>query len=314
MRKFLPLTVLLMVSAILITSCNYPGVPTGSTGNPTPDLTLTALFAPTQGPIVVVNPTQGPTSSAPTSVPNQPTATQVPPTPVPPTNTPIPPTAAAIPVRQGPTVIASYLSTKPVLDGDWGDWASKTTQYGMDYVVYGKSNWSGTDDLQASYIVGWDGSYLYVAFKVRDDVYAQNATGADLYKGDSVELLIDTDLYGDFYTTTLSPDDYQLGISPGKGSLAAPTEAYLWNPSSVAGTRTQVTAVSTGTTGLWRIEARIPWSMLGVSPYAGMHLGFVASVSDNDNTTENIQQTMMSGDKYRTTFLNPTLWGEVVLK
>lgn len=314
MRKTLPLSLsILLVMVMLATACNYPGS-TGGTGNPTPDLTLTALFAPTNttAPIVVVNPTQGPTSANPTAA--GPTNTSVPPTAAPPTNTPVPPTAAPLPVRPGPQVLASFISTKPKLDGDWGDWVDKTTQYGLDYVVFGKDNWSGKTDLEASFITGWDSSFLYVAFKVHDDVYAQNATGADIYKGDSVELLIDTNLYGDFYTASLNNDDYQLGISPGKGDLSAPTEAWLWYPSGVAGARTQVTAVSAGTTGLWRIEARIPWSMLGVTPYAGMHLGFVASVNDNDNLTQNIEQTMMSNDKYRTTFLDPTVWGEMVLK
>jgi hypothetical protein len=319
MRKTLPLILILVVTAILITSCNYPLAAGNTTGNPTPDLTLTALFAPTQAPLINVNPTVGPTSASPTNSP-APTSTATtqwfPPTTLPPTPTKtlVPPTAAVIPVRQGPTVNAYYLSTKPVLDGNWGDWKDKAKEYGVDYVVYGKSNWTGKDDLEASYIVGWDGSFLYVAFKVRDDVYAQNATGADIYKGDSVELLIDTDLYGDFYTTSLNTDDYQLGISPGKGDISAPTETYLWYPKNIAGARPQVTAVSMGEAGLYRIEARIPWTMLNVSPYAGMHLGFVASVNDNDNTTENIEQTMMSGDSLRTTFLNPTLWGEVILK
>jgi len=201
-----------------------------------------------------------------------------------------------------------------VIDGDWGDWVDRATQYGMDYVVYGKGNRSDSDDLTASFIVGWDGSFLYVAFKVKDDIYAQNASGADIYKGDSVELLIDTDLYGDFYTTTLNADDYQLGISPGKGDISAPTEAYLWYPRNVAGTRTQVVAVSSSSTGIYRIEARIPWSMLGVTPKSGMALGFVASVNDNDNTSENVQETMMSSDPRRTTFLDPTIWGELILR
>lgn len=312
MRKAIPVIAFLVMTAIAITSCNYPLAGGTTTGNPTPDMTLTALFAPTntQASLIVVNPTSGPTLEPTAEI----TQTQALPTAEAPTATSVPPTAAPLPTRPGPTVYAYYLSKKPELDGEWGDWVDKAKQYGMDYVVYGKENWDGADDLQASYILGWDGNYLYVAFKVRDDVYAQNASGADIYMGDSVELLIDSDLYGDFYYTSLSADDYQLGISPGKGDLSAPTEAYLWYPKNVAGTRSQVAAVSTGTAGLYRIEARIPWSMLGVSPYAGMHLGFVASVNDNDNTSENIQQTMMSGDKLRTGFTNPTVWGEMILK
>ena len=27
------------------------------------------------------------------------------------------------------------------MDGNWGDWVGNATQYGVDYVVFGKSNW-----------------------------------------------------------------------------------------------------------------------------------------------------------------------------
>jgi len=53
--------------------------------------------------------------------------------------------------------------------------------------------------LQGSYRLGWDEDYLYVAVKVLDDQYVQNASGQDIYKGDSIELLIDTYLQDDFY-------------------------------------------------------------------------------------------------------------------
>ena len=63
---------------------------------------------------------------------------------------------------------------------------------------------------------------------------------------------------------------------------------------------------------IYRIEVAIPWSLLGVTPYDGMRLGFAVSINDNDDTTKNVQQTMLSTAQYRN-FLDPTTWGELVL-
>lgn len=184
----------------------------------------------------------------------------------------------------------------------------------MNFVVFGRSNWSGADDLEPSYILGWDATYLYIGIKVHDDVYAQHATGASIFKGDSAEILIDTNLWGDFYSQTLDNDDYQIGFSPGYGTITGTKEAYLWNPSAVAGTRSQIKITAIAESKLYRMEIAIPWTTIGVTPRAGMAFGFVISVNDNDNTESNIEQTMMSNDSARTTYTDPTIWGELILR
>lgn len=310
MRKYL---ILAVVAFLLFSSgCNYPLAPT-SPSNPTPDLTLTALFAPAFPPTWTVGEGSLETTS-PEETPDVEAATEtsIPPTPTAnPTNTSLP---TSTPVRPGPIVNAYFLNSKPVLDGNWGDWKPYSREYGMDHVVYGASNWEGAEDLQASYMLGWDASYLYVGVKVRDDNYVQYATGAEIYKGDSVELLIDTNLMGDFYAKYLSSDDFQLGISPGYESTSGPKEAYLWYPSSAAGTKDVVEIATELEDELYRVEFKIPWSMIGVTPYAGMRLGFTIAVNDNDSPEQKIQQTMMSNNKYRTGFSDPTYWGEMILR
>jgi hypothetical protein len=61
------------------------------------------------------------------------------------------------------------------------------------------------------------------------------------------------------------------------------------------------------------VELRIPWSVLQVTPSKGMRLGFLLSVSDNDEVSANVQQSMVSNAPKRV-FTNPTTWGELVLK
>ena len=311
----------------LLAACSFPA-PTQSTQEPsiTPNLTMTALFStpfptqplPTQTLQGIVTAT-----SQPTAIPSETVAPTTPATAtaVPPTSTPVPPTATSKPPtatldtshRAGTSFQAQLLSKAPVINGDWTDFPQR--DYTAQLVVFGKQNWTGSDDLSGSFRVAWDKNYLYIAAKVRDDVYVQNATGVELFKGDSLEILVDTNISGDFFVQQTNSDDYQLGISPGRPDVNGTREAWLWQPTNVAGTRSQVKIAATRNASehLTRYEAAIPWSLLGVTPKSGMHFGFVLSISDNDNTEKNEQQTMISSDRFRDLF-DPTSWNDLVLK
>jgi hypothetical protein len=278
----------------------------------TPDLTLTALFAPTQA-----NPTFPPTwtpsgsqtatasttplTTATTNQTNTSTATAT-----------MTSTSAPLPYRYGPLAYAYYQSTSPTIDGNWGEWIDNTQAYPIQSLVYGASNWSGNADLDGSYILGWNYSYLFVGVKVHDDVYAQNASGMWIYLGDSIELLIDTGLYWDFYTSALNGDDIQLGISPGN-PVGTNMEAFMWFPSQYAGGRSQVLMAGYMAEGIYRVEFRVPWSILGVDPYSGEALGFAISITDNDDPSSSVTQSMLSNDPYRH-LTNPTTWGTLILR
>jgi hypothetical protein len=320
-------------------ACNMPAFGGGEQVTPdipSPNQTLTALFAitplsatatATLPPVVTAtsasadqNPTATgqPDSTSPTatsaSASTNPTATNTPPTTVQSTATrPAPAATATIPsARAGTQVIANFLNTAPTLDGDWSEWKDITKEYPANNVVFGRQNWTNEDDLSASYHIGWDNTYLYIAVKVRDDRYVQNATGENIFKGDSIELLVDTKLRDDYYTTQLSPDDFQLGISPGRPDTNGTKEAYLWFPSRIAGSRGDVKIGSRTENGVYRIEAAIPWTVFEMTPAAGMHLGFAISVSDNDNPNENVQQSMVSSVSGRR-LTDPTTWGDLQL-
>lgn len=296
MRKKLLLVVLLMGSLV---ACNFPF---SKAAEPTsifdqPAQTLTAMFAAFPTPTSEVTGQAGSPSSTASSS----------------SSTALSPSAPAILERSAQRVVAKYLSKKPVLDGDWGDWKQNTIAYPAYYVVYGLKAWENDSDCEASFILGWDEDYLYVGVKVKDDTYVQNASGDQIFRGDSIELLIDTDLQGDFYSDSLNEDDFQIGIAPGRGSIGGPKEAYLWYPLSKKGSISdQIEIASTSTAGVYRVEARIPWSLLQISPEKGLRLGFEFSVSDNDNPAEIVQQTLVANIATHA-FLDPTTWGELVL-
>jgi hypothetical protein len=308
MKRSIFLTAAVTLMLLFVTACSLLGQGTATPVSGTPNATLTALFdlskPPTTTPPPLVTATSGALPTvAPSSTP-QPTATPI-----------ILPTATATsaPGRQGTLMKAGFLTTVPKIDGSWSEWRDKTTLYPLSYVVYGAKNWTGQADLEASYGAAWDAKNLYVGFKVYDDKYVQNATGKNLYKGDSQELLIDTNLNGDLSVQELTADDFQLGLSCGNPDKGTAPEAYLWFPTGSAGSKTNVKIACVFEAGnLYRVEAAIPWSLLGVTPSNGLTLGFAAGVSDNDDASQNIQQTLISTAKGRV-ITDPTTWGWISL-
>lgn len=267
-----------------------------------------------------IPPTETPTATETSTLPPTRTATRTtsPYTPTPPPTLTAEPkptrTRTAKPPASSRAVFtAVYFSDPPVLDGVWDEWKDSTTENPARNVVYGAENWTGSDDLDASFRVAWDEVYLYLAVKVRDDVYVQNATGANLYEGDSLEVLLDSNLPGDLYTRSLSGDDYQLGISPGNPEAGTDPEAYLWFPRGAAGARSKVKIAAIRQDGVTRIEAAVPWNVFGIVPQAGDRFGFALSVSDNDNPSANAQESMVSSAAHRV-LVDPTTWNELRLK
>lgn len=326
-KRFITYLIVLLLTTI-ITACNLPLGTQPAAETPVigdTELTITAAAqsgfyaTATQAANRFLTMSAPPTATPLPSATLPPTATLLPSsTPLPPaTATPVVSTAATGPTqsspwRNGPKVNGAYLYKAPVIDGNWGEWIGLTTEYAADAVVFGKENWSGKTDLGSAFIIGWDNENLYLGAKVADDKYVQTSGGQYLYRGDSLEILIDTDLGGDFYVDKLDLDDYQLGISPGSPTVKSGREAYLWYPAGLAGSRDEVEIAAIAEDGLYRVEVKIPWDVLDVSPYDGLRLGFVFAVSDNDNAELILQQSMVSNSAARK-LTDPTTWGELVL-
>ena len=111
----------------------------------------------------------------------------------------------------------------------------------------------------------WDSEYLYVAAIVTDGTFQQDTGGgANMYKGDSLEILLDTNLKGDYCDTGMSSDDYQLGISPRVRSVLAQRVAVV---SACEKGREGNCSLPQGSSGTgWEIIARVPWNIFGITP------------------------------------------------
>ncbi len=203
----------------------------------------------------------------------------------------------------------------PILDGDPADWTGLSF-YTSPHTVFTDETWDGSDDLAASWWVAWDDVYLYFAFNVSDDVHAQSQSGNLTFRGDSIELQIDTDRPGDF-GSRLSPDDFQITLSPGDFG-ALPPSAWLFQGTgggdmldAPAG-HTIVVAARPTADG-YTLEAAIPWTDLGLTPTPGLVIGLAVNANDNDRPGAAVQEMMKSNMPGRR-FGDPTTWGTLTLQ
>jgi hypothetical protein len=323
-----------------LTACTLPGFSTPTPFSfPTPDKTMTALFEPTQA---------APATSAATLPGNedQKTATEAAPsetseveeTEIPPTETGEPTetieptdTYEGPSVRSGPSITAYYMESSPEIDGDLSGWAPPIQKV-INHVVYGAAKHSGDADCSGTVVSGWNKDYLFLGIRVKDDKYVQEASKEKIYLGDSIEILFDRYVSYDYYLQAMTSDDYQIGISPGKGAIVCyinngkvasmipiicepnPPEAYKWFPKTEAGKITvmKIGALEGGKG--YQVEMKIPWSVLGVTnPSAGDHFGFAIAINDNDSAGTLNQQTVVSNVPGRY-FADPTTWGDLYLK
>jgi hypothetical protein len=189
---------------------------------------------------------------------------------------------------------------------DWTEWP-----YRSESAVFRPENWTGASDLSVQYALAWDEASLYLAAIVTDDAFVQTQRGDTIFRGDSIELLLDVDLPGDFADDGLNGDDFQIGLSPGTNA-GDPPEAWLWFPRSLTGEPVNASVAAQPTALGYTLEAQIPWAVFGLRPAGGQRFGFALSGSDNDAPATAEQQTMVSSVNTRR-LSNPTTWGTLEL-
>ena len=272
--------------------------------------TLRPLVTATLTPIQQVEtlapePTVLPPTDSPTVVGAGATATPIR------TATRAPLVATAVPLARPNGVLLHATRRSVTIDGDLSEWG--TLPYAISAAVYKPENIVSPADNSGTFGLGWDATYLYVAVNVVDDVYVQTQSGALLYKGDSLEILFDADLRGDFSVKSLNGDDIQLGLSLGNPTTGNPAaQAHIWYPSRLGGTAAGVRLAGKLTSNGYTVEAAIPWTTLTASGGGGNRFGFAISVSDNDTANTADQQSLISSVATRR-LTDPTTWGTLTL-
>ena len=227
----------------------------------------------------------------------------------------LPATATTVPPGDG-AVEASMMAAPPTVDGDLAEWSSIAAAASSTNRVYSAAGWDGSDDLTAVWQLAWDNSNLYVAVTVTDDTHVQTASGNQIFRGDGVDMQFDTVRDADF-GDGLSPDDFQITLSPGDFAGSSPTAFRYRGTAGGAildapgGHNVTVAAQQTGTG--YTLEAAIPWTDLNLTPAAGLTIGLALNANDNDTPGTAVQEVMMSHMPNRT-LTNPTTWGTLTLR
>lgn len=293
----------LMLAALACDSPFEPAPDTAATVNAI-STSVQQTLAPVGVTVVVNSPT--PTSGA--------TATPLIGNPTPVTSaTPLnlPPTPTRPATRPNGEELHALHASISVIDGDLNEWGD--LPYTIDEVVFQPDNWLGVTDQSVRFALAWDVGYLYLAAHVTDDAHVQTQLGELIFRGDSLEILLDSDLAGDFNSSELSTDDYQLGLTPGEDKIGGP-DTYVWFPFNKAGrpADVKVSARQDETGNGYYLEAAIPWTVFGLTPVSGNRFGFALSSSDNDTPGTAEQQSMISSSPARR-LTDPTTWGTLIL-
>lgn len=211
------------------------------------------------------------------------------------------------------SVIAPRVTTPFVIDGDLEGWVNIPSTVSA-YTVYNQTWWDGSNDLDAFWRLSWDSVNLYIGVVVVDDIHVQTQQALTAYRGDSLELQIDTDISGDT-GTLINTDDFQLVLSPGDFGAIEPT-AFRFrgtNENRMEGAPGHSIIVSSAKTDNgYVLEAAVPWDDLDLRPLDDLVIGLSLNANDNDLVGAAVQEMMKSQVDTRT-FNDPASWGTLVL-
>lgn len=192
------------------------------------------------------------------------------------------------------------------MDGALGDWASVPNAYVMDVrenAVWGAAQWTGPADFNGWVKLAWRNDSLFIAAQVTDDQFRQTQAGSGIWKGDHIEIYVDTQPDTAKDNAPFGEETFQIALSPGNFQHTSDPlvdripEVFCFHPNQKA--IPEAIVASTQTEQGWTLEAAIPWKFLGISaPTAGMALHVEAALSDTDSN-EAQQETLLASSPAR---------------
>ena len=189
-------------------------------------------------------------------------------------------------VRAGadePIIIPVVTDPSPVIDGNLQEWANRGVLRELntrEQATFNRQGWKGLKDLSGWVRLGHDSQNLFVVCHVVDDVFSQDQSGSEVWRGDHIMFTVD------FKRSGKMQDVMQLGLSP--GSLKAPgatgpdtkAELVIWEPAtaSIEG----AVVASRRTPDGYDIEAAIPWKVFAITPAKFQTFAMQLAFSDCD--------------------------------
>ncbi|OCT12186.1 hypothetical protein A8709_30540 [Paenibacillus pectinilyticus] len=159
-----------------------------------------------------------------------------------------------------------------VVDGSLGETAWSITNQANKNVV-------GTSNNSAQFGVLWDETYLYVGVTILDSDLYNNSP--EPYSDDSVEIYIDGN-----HNQGATYDSFDRQFIKG------------WNDTSLFEARSLTNGVQHAWAAVpngYSVEMAISWSSLGLTPSAGMMIGFDIANNDEDDGNGRLSQTVWAG-------------------
>jgi len=175
----------------------------------------------------------------------------------------------------------------------------KATAQRLSKLIKGTMN--GPQDLTAMWRAAWNDKGLMLWVGIQDDKLVNDSDQP--WADDSVEIYIDAD--GSRGETYDGENDFQL-------SFRMKDKAVSVGGSSPKRDLSALTHRMVKTANGYRLEATIPWSVLNVTPKAGMRMGFEVQVNDDDNGNQRDAKVSWNATS-DTAWKNPQLFGELLL-
>ena len=214
-----------------------------------------------------------------------------------------------------PSIICEKIAHEVKIDGLLTEWdhLEKIEIKDNKNVVYtlNGTGWKGPDDLSAAICISWNERAFFVCGEVIDDIQFQQSRGKDIWKGDHLELWLDTELKYDSGRTVANEFTYHFGISAGDFEGIA-SDVYLWKPKNRENNLYGINWATQKTPKGYSFEIQIPWEFLHVeNPSLGYSLRINVDLSDTDNLSRE-KKTLMSTSPTRVSS-DPTTFRTVEL-
>lgn len=179
-------------------------------------------------------------------------------------------------VEETRTLTISRLT--PQIDGDLSEWEGKMISYDSKKdLEFGQI--TSPEDLEGSFGMSWDENYLYFSANVTDDTIMSGENPAEIYRGDCIELYLDTKSKGKNFIWG-DKDYYQIGLAP--ACAAGKPIAWAWFQ---GGEQPQDIKIASKTTPKgYIIEVSIRTEFLKFVPKPGEEFGMSAALHDLDKT------------------------------
>jgi hypothetical protein len=156
----------------------------------------------------------------------------------------------------------------------------------------------------------WDAEALYLAFGVSDEfLVAASGRGEDgLWDGDGVEVMLSTSAQRG---SIAGASDFHIIVGvDGRISDARGWTDYSFASGASAAVDLEGASLSLGIASGYRVELRIPWAPLGVTPAEGLELGFDVAVNNRMDPSAGAASRDWSK---LDSFNNPAGWGTLIL-